>query len=70
MDLLEQKANGMRMIDVTDEIEIKRYIEGFVDDTSFFINIKFISQCAQTMTKFLEEDGCVGQVYLKLQEGS
>jgi hypothetical protein len=58
MDLLEQRANGMTMIDVADETVIKRYIEGFVDDTSLFINIKFISQCAQTMTKFLAEDGC------------
>jgi hypothetical protein len=58
MDLLEQKAHGMKMIDVNNEIEIRRWIEGFVDNTSLFINFKFISQCAQTMTKFLKEDGC------------
>jgi Reverse transcriptase (RNA-dependent DNA polymerase) len=58
MDLLEQKAHGMTMIDINNEVEIRRWIEGFVDDTSLFINIKFISQCAQTMTKFLEKDGC------------
>jgi hypothetical protein len=58
MDLLEKKANGMTMIDVMDKTNIRRWIDGFVDDTSLFINIDFISQCAQTMSTFLEEDGC------------
>jgi hypothetical protein len=58
MDLLERKSKGMTMIDVNNKFEIKKWIEGFVDDTSIFTNIDFISQCAQTLVQHLQEDGC------------
>jgi ribonuclease HI len=58
MDLLERKSNGMKMIDVNNKYEIKKWIEGFVDDTSIITNIDFISQCAQTLVQHLQEDGC------------
>jgi hypothetical protein len=42
MDLLEKKANGMRMYDIGNEEEdLIQYIEGFVDDTSLFTNLQY-----------------------------
>jgi hypothetical protein len=58
MDLLERKAKGMTMIDVNNTQEIKRWIEGFIDDTSLFTNIDFISQCSKTLINHLQQDGC------------
>jgi Reverse transcriptase (RNA-dependent DNA polymerase) len=57
MDILQSTTNGMNIIDINNKIMVKQWIEGFVDDTSIFTNIDFISQCVKTMQKTLEEDG-------------
>jgi Reverse transcriptase (RNA-dependent DNA polymerase) len=57
MDILQKNANGMTIVDLNNKEIVKQWIEGFVDDTSLFSNIEFVSQCVKTMVSTLQNDG-------------
>jgi RNase H len=69
MDLLESKAKGMTMINIHNELEVRQWIEGFVDNTSIFSNIEFISQSVSTMVEKLQHDGKIWAGLLEASGG-
>jgi hypothetical protein len=57
MDILQNSATGMTIMNIDNKEKVQQWIEGFVDDTSIFTNTTFISQCVKTMATTLEADG-------------
>jgi hypothetical protein len=54
---LQQRANGMKMVDVMNQQSITQWIKGFVDDTSIFTNTNFVNNNICELKDKLKYDG-------------
>jgi hypothetical protein len=57
MEILQKRANGMRMMDIMKSTTITQWIEGFVDDTSIYSNTVFQSNNIKDLKDKLRYDG-------------
>jgi hypothetical protein len=56
MDILQMHANGMTMVDITNNNKTIQWIEGFVDDTSLFSNTNFKNNNIEELKEKLRHD--------------